>query len=89
MNKRTLVASMGICLTAALQPGAVLAQGYPTKPIRMVVPYDPGGISDLSVRMIQPRMEALLGQAIVVENHPGAGGLVGTEAVAKAPTAAV
>ena len=61
------------------------AQDYPAKPIRMVIPYDPGGVSDIVARLVQPGMSATLGQPIVVENRPGAGGGVGTDLVAKGP----
>ncbi len=83
MKKRALAAVAGLCLAACLRPG--FAQEYPFKPIRLVVPYDAGGISDLITRMIQPGMAAILGQSIVIENRPGAGGGVGSDAVAKAP----
>ncbi len=85
MSKRTFAAVIGASLALSLQSGAALAQAYPAKPIRMVVPYDPGGISDIALRLVQPTMEAVLGQTILVENRPGAGGLVGTEAVARMP----
>ena len=83
MSKRIFVAATGLWLAAGLQPG--LAQEYPRKPIRLVVPYDAGGISDLITRLIQPRMASSLGQPVVIENRPGAGGGVGSDAVAKAP----
>ena len=83
MHKRVLAAAVAIWLAAGLPPG--FAQEYPTKPIRLVVPYDTGGISDIITRMIQPGMAAVLGQSIVIENRPGAGGGVGSDAVAKAP----
>jgi tripartite-type tricarboxylate transporter receptor subunit TctC len=60
------------------------AQGYPTKPIRFVVSFPPGGSSDLIARAIAPRMAERLGQQVVVENRPGAGGMIGVDAVAKA-----
>mgnify|MGYP001347410160 CR=1 FL=1 len=61
-----------------------LAQEYPTKPIHIMVPYETGGTSDLTIRAIQPRLAAILGQPVLIENRPGAGGLTGTEIVAKA-----
>src|SRR4051812_11724855 len=66
-------------LHAAAQPDA-----YPSKPIRLVVPYAPGGVSDITGRIVAQKMSELLGQAMVVENRAGAGGMVGTGAVAKA-----
>ena len=60
-----------------------LAQDYPTKPIRFLVPFPPGGTLDITARVMQPRLSENLGQAIVIENRGGAGGVVGTEAVAR------
>jgi tripartite-type tricarboxylate transporter receptor subunit TctC len=66
-----------------LVPSLVLGQGYPNKPIRMIVPFAPGGASDFVGRILQPRMSELLGQQIVVENRPGASGNIGMDAAAK------
>src|SRR5947207_990410 len=60
------------------------AQDFPTRPIRMIVPYAPGGLPDTMTRIIGPKMSEALGQQIVVENRPGAGGISGTEVVARA-----
>src|SRR4051795_8814748 len=69
-------------LLLALPTGA-LAQAWPAKPIRVVVPSPPGGPPDLIIRMLTPRLAAGLGQPVVVDNRPGAGGIVGTAFVAK------
>ena len=69
---------------AALLSGAVLAQDYPSKSIRFVVPFPPGGSSDLIARAIAPRMAERMGQPVLVENRPGAGGMIGVDLVAKA-----
>jgi tripartite-type tricarboxylate transporter receptor subunit TctC len=61
------------------------AQTYPNRPIRMVVPHSPGGVTDVVTRIVSQPLSEALGQSIVVENRPGASGLVGTEAAAKAP----
>lgn len=84
---RTLATAL---LTAAALPAILLAaasparaQGYPDRPIRLVVPFPPGGGADNLARTIMPRVEARLGQAIVIDNRPGAGGNVGAEFVAR------
>ncbi|MFN2646892.1 MAG: Bug family tripartite tricarboxylate transporter substrate binding protein [Burkholderiales bacterium] len=66
-----------------LFPALALAQAYPTKPIRMIIPFAPGGASDFVGRIMQPKMNELLGQPIVVENRAGAAGNIGAEAAAK------
>lgn len=65
--------------------GMAAAQPYPAKPIRIIVPLAPGGGNDTIARLIGARIQGPLGQSIVIENRPGAGGLVGAEAAAKAP----
>src|SRR5437762_13952439 len=68
-----------------VMPLAVPAQdAYPSRAIRLVVPYAPGGVSDISGRIIAQKMTELLGQSMVVENRAGAGGMLGTGSVAKA-----
>lgn len=63
--------------------GAALAQPYPDKPVRFVVPYPPGGGTDVIARIVQERFQAALGQPIVIENRGGAAGSLGTDVVAK------
>src|ERR671910_1568953 len=65
-------------------PLVAFAQTYPNKPIRMIVPFAPGGASDFVGRILQPRLSELLGQQIVVENRAGASGNIGMDAAAKA-----
>ncbi|WPO39828.1 tripartite tricarboxylate transporter substrate binding protein [Tardiphaga sp. 42S5] len=60
------------------------AQSWPNRPIRMVVPYTPGGYTDLMARLVSEKMSTALGQPIVIENKPGANAAIGTDAVAKA-----
>jgi tripartite-type tricarboxylate transporter receptor subunit TctC len=69
-------------LTVPLAPA--LAADYPVKPVRLVVPFPPGGGADILARLIMPRVAEELGQAIVIDNRPGAGGNVGAEHVARA-----
>jgi tripartite-type tricarboxylate transporter receptor subunit TctC len=64
-------------------PAAALAQGYPNKPIRWVVPYTGGGITDVVTRVVTQKMQAALGQPIVVDNKPGANSIIGADLVAK------
>ena len=74
----------GAALCLAIGNG-VLAQSFPAKPIRIVVAFAPGGPSDFAARVISQRLPELLGQQTVVDNRPGAGGMVGAEMVAKSP----
>jgi tripartite-type tricarboxylate transporter receptor subunit TctC len=71
-----------VALAAA---GLAAAQSWPAKPIRVIVPYPPGGTSDILARALGPGMQAALGQPWVVENKPGATGNVGADLVAKSP----
>ena len=64
---------------------AVAAQGYPSKPIRLIVPYAAGGGSDFVARILGLKLNEALGQTVVVDNRPGAGGLIGAEVAARAP----
>jgi tripartite-type tricarboxylate transporter receptor subunit TctC len=81
---RLLVPPVLILLLAAAA-GYASAQEYPTRPVRLIVPSSPGGGTDASARIVQPRLSELLGQPIVVENRPGASGWIGAEAVLRAP----
>ena len=76
---KILVLFLGLLLS-----GAACAQDWPAKPVRFIVPYPPGGGTDIIARIVQPRLAEALGQTIVIENRGGAGGAVGTEAAAKA-----
>ncbi|RPI41342.1 MAG: tripartite tricarboxylate transporter substrate binding protein, partial [Betaproteobacteria bacterium] len=74
---------LAICLTAAC--AASHAQGYPAKPIRLIVPTAPGGGTDISARLIAPKLSELLGQQVIVENRAGGNTTVGNDYVAKSP----
>ena len=79
--KRLAVAAW-LC-SVVLAPSTVAAQTYPSKPIRLVLPYVPGGIIDTAGRNLALRLSESLGQSVVAENRPGAGGMVGADAVAR------
>ena len=64
---------------------AAMAQGFPSKPVHIVVPFSPGGTADLLARVIGQKMSDALGQQVLVDNRPGAGTVIGTEFVARAP----
>src|SRR5688572_32140117 len=68
-------------IAALLLSAGVHAQAYPSKPIRIVVPFAAGGPSDITARAVAPRLTELLGPAIVVDNRGGANGVIGAEAV--------
>jgi tripartite-type tricarboxylate transporter receptor subunit TctC len=84
MQRRTLVRTVIAAAVLGALPGAVHAQAWPSKPITYIVPFPPGGTTDVLARIIGQKLGAALGTTIVVENKPGAGGNVGSEFVAKA-----
>ena len=83
MLRRTLKAV--VCIALALASGAALAQAWPAKPIRMIVPYTPGGFTDTMARGVGEPLGRALGTTIIFENKPGANSIVGADIVAKAP----
>jgi tripartite-type tricarboxylate transporter receptor subunit TctC len=82
-HRRQLLVAMSAAVLGS--PLVAQAQSYPDHPIRFVVPYPPGGGTDVIARIVQGKMQAALGQNIVIDNKGGAGGSVGTDVVAKAP----
>lgn len=83
---RRLCAALAL-LAGALSggPAAAADAAWPSQPVRIIVPFGPGGGTDVTIRLLAPRMAEFLGQPLVIENRPGAGSTVGTDMVAKAP----
>ncbi|MDB5369256.1 MAG: hypothetical protein JWP20_814 [Roseomonas sp.] len=84
MTRRGLSLALMLGLATPALPGAALAQAFPDRPIRLVVPYPPGGSTDPVARLLAAEMQGRLGQAMIVENRSGAAGAIGTESVAHA-----
>ena len=85
---KSLVRALGALVVISTSMGSASAQtsaqNWPNRPIRMVVPYTPGGYTDMMARLVSEKVAASLGQSIVIENKPGANAAIGTDAVAKA-----
>jgi tripartite-type tricarboxylate transporter receptor subunit TctC len=81
---KKLVCGLALALAAAL-PGAALAQAFPAKPVRLVVPFPPGGATDIIARLLGQKLQEIWGQSVVLEYKPGGGTVVGTDFVAKSP----
>jgi len=74
---------LSACTLLCMAAPVAIAQKYPTKPIRLIAPFAPGGGTDILSRLIGPRVSAVIGQPVVVDNRPGAGGSLGAEMAAK------
>lgn len=87
MQRRSLIgATLGGASLAALPLRSAYAQAFPSKPIRIIVPFTPGSATDTITRPIAERLSAALGQPVLIENRAGAGGTIGIGALAKAPS---
>ena len=74
-----------LALAASLVPGLAAAQAWPSKPVKIVVPFAAGGATDVVARLLAQKLTDAWGQSVVVENRAGAGGNIGAEVVAKSP----
>jgi tripartite-type tricarboxylate transporter receptor subunit TctC len=84
MIRRRVIRSIALAAAlGALGAGQALAQAYPSKPVKMIVPFPPGGPTDVQARIVAQRLGERFGQPVVVENRGGAGGMLGSDAVAK------
>jgi tripartite-type tricarboxylate transporter receptor subunit TctC len=83
ITSRGLVA--GLLSASLVYAGSTAAQSYPVKPIRIIVPYAPGGSTDVVMRILAPRLSEILGQTVVVENRPGGSSTIGLDVAAKSP----
>lgn len=82
---KTLLKTLCAATLLTLSASAVLAQSYPSKPVKIIVPFGPGGFTDVVARILGQKLTVAMGQSFVIENKPGAGSMIGTEFVAKAP----
>src|SRR4051794_7396036 len=85
MQRRTLVKALAGIPVSGLLTAPSWAQAYPSKPIRVIVPFTPGGSTDTSARIVAEGLSRLFGQQVIVDNKPGGRTIIGTEVVAKAP----
>jgi tripartite-type tricarboxylate transporter receptor subunit TctC len=85
MMDRVDRAGLALCTALLVSTTAAFAQTYPAKPIRIIVPYAPGGSTDVVFRILAPRLTEILGQQILIDNRPGAASTIGLEIVAKSP----
>ena len=85
-GRRRLMAGLGAAGTLALAGTGHAQNAFPARQIRVIVPYGPGGGTDILIRMVAPAVGASIGQPLIIENRPGAGSVLGTEMVVRAPS---
>ena len=84
MSRRTILTLFAAALVFALAPPLARADEYPSRPIQIIVPFAPGGATDIAARLLQPGLEQALGQSLIIENKSGAAGNIGMELAARA-----
>src|SRR4051812_439821 len=82
--RNPLFVALLLAAAVVIQADRAAAQAYPSKPVRFIIPYLPGGSADLFARMLAPELSENLGQQVVIDNRGGAGGTIGTEIAARA-----
>ncbi len=85
MQRRTALLTLSALAPLAALPLPAAAQAWPSKPLRLVIPFPAGGATDIIGRLLAQKLAAALGQQVVIDNKPGAGGSIGSDLVAKAP----
>lgn len=80
---RRRLAAISVALLGLLALPAFAQEGYPQRPVKLIVPFAPGGSTDLVARLVAEKMQATLGQPVTVDNRTGSGGMIGSEAVAR------
>ena len=84
MKSFKMILLLGLLAAVLCAAGVASAQAYPTKPIHVIVGFGPGGVADLTCRVVAQKLSAQLGQQVLIENRPSAGGIIAADAVAKA-----
>ena len=82
---RSFIGATSLAFIVAMNFTPVRADTYPSKPVRIIVPYGPGGIADVTMRLVAQNLSKRFGQQFFIENRPGAGGIVGMQAAREAP----
>jgi tripartite-type tricarboxylate transporter receptor subunit TctC len=85
LNTSEITRRLSAAGAALLMASSVHAQAWPSKPIKVIVPYTPGGFTDITARLVSQKLQDRLGQPVVIENKPGANSIIGVDALAKSP----